>query len=99
MVIYYIENNPYHRVLDIHYYKKENLRFQHIDSIQQVKLKINSTAIFVTEQPSLCLGNNIMVIEVYNTFPLWIKKFNYNNWLARSKSWHAFELKEKSNNL
>jgi len=99
VVIYYIENNPYHRVLDIHYYKKENVRFQHIDSIQQVKLKINSTAIFVTEQPSLCLGNNIMVIEVYNTFPLWIKKFNYNNWLARSKSWHAFELKEKSNNL
>jgi hypothetical protein len=95
VVVYFIENNPYHRVLDIHFYKKENVRFQHIDSIQQIKLETNSTAIFVTEQPSLNTDNGIKVTEVYSTFPLWIRKFNYNNWLERSKSWHAYEFASK----
>lgn len=92
VVVYYTENNPYHRVLDIHFYKKKNVKFQHIDSIQQIKIKPFSTAIFVTEQPSVSVTNNITATEVYNTFPLWIKNFNYNNWLARSKSWHAYEI-------
>ena len=29
---------------------------------------------------------------IYSNLPDWLKKFNYNNWLDRTKFWYVYEL-------
>jgi phosphatidylinositol glycan class B len=90
--IYFLDNNPYHRVLDIHFYKKENLVFQKVDSLPQLIAKPKEVSLFVTDKNLDQFPTQVKLTEVYNSYPKWIYNFNYNNWLSRSRSWHVYEV-------
>jgi phosphatidylinositol glycan class B len=90
--IYFQESNPYHRVLDIHFYKKQNMVFQHVDSLQQVQVKPAEVSLFVSDKNITDFPKHVKFTEVYNSYPKWIYNFNYNNWLSRSRSWHVYEV-------
>ncbi len=88
--LFYINKNPYRRVLDIHYYKRKNLTIKHINSIDSIPLEKKGLVVLTNRNKSnnLRLGNLI-----YSTYPNWILKFNVNNWIDRTNVWYIYELK------
>lgn len=88
--LYFIKDNPYHRILNIHFYKRKNLLVKEIDSIKNIPDG----------------GNNLIVLKnlntktdprlnklVYQTFPDWMFKLNFNHWIERSNAWYVYEVK------
>ena len=89
--LYYVENNPYHRVLDINFYKRTNLDIVKFSSVQNIEFKVNRKVLFVTKDQNG--ANGIFNKElVYSTYPGWIKMLNFNNWTSRTNCWYVYEL-------
>lgn len=90
--LYYTGDNPYHRILDINFYKRKNLDVIKINSVNEINFDANKNHLFVTK--NLDTVNNIITQKklVYSTFPDWIKAFNFNKWIERSKCWYVYEL-------
>ena len=89
--LFYIENNPYHRVLDINYYKRPNLDIVKLGSVQNIEYNTNRKVLFVTKDQNA--ANEIINKElVYSTYPGWIKVLNFNNWMSRTNCWYVYEL-------
>ena len=88
--LYYMEENPYHRVLDIYIYKRKNLSIEPIKSLDDITIGKNKLVVLEhkseTNHPKL--GKLI-----YKTYPEWILKNNFNNWQDRSHSWYIYQLK------
>ncbi len=91
-VLYYIERNPYDRALEIHYYRRENLRIQKIDSIPEMRFSKDTITLFATfnNKDVALIGKNNEVI--YCNFPEWLKKFNFNHWVERTPFWKVYEV-------
>ena len=90
--LYFIDKNPYVRVRDINFYKRQNLEI--------IQVKNDSDILHNPSQKSLIVFSNKDKPEnfgqrhelVYKSFPDWMSHFNFNNWMRRSKSWYVYEL-------
>lgn len=89
-ILYYIGGNPYHRVLDIYFYKRKNLSVVPIKSIGDIPEGKNK--IVVLEQRDET-NNPRLGKLIYSTYPDWVLKFNFNNWQDRSHSYYVYEIK------
>ncbi|MEW5993123.1 MAG: hypothetical protein AB1744_01845 [Candidatus Zixiibacteriota bacterium] len=92
MTLYYADTNPYHRILDIYYYKRESLRIRQIDSLQSLSFNENQRCLFVTRDPGELGDVPYAHTPVYSTFPEWVRLFNFNNWIERTGFWYVYEL-------
>ncbi len=92
-VLYYTDRNPYDRALVIHYYKRENLRMQKINSVNEIPLSADTTALFATcneVEAAAVSKNNTMI---YHILPEWVKHFNVTHWVERTHFWKVYEVK------
>jgi phosphatidylinositol glycan class B len=91
ITLYYINEDPYYRAKEIHYYKRENLEIKkaqlrvNLDSSNRKKYLI---AVRGTD-PELSLFKDHKL--VYASYPEWMKRFNINHWLDRTKIWYVYE--------
>ena len=92
VTIYCIDENPYHRVLDIHFYRRGNVEAVKAESLSNIQNKSGTKTL-------LALSNNEIPSPtewklVYSGLPQWMKQFNFNNWQERTKFWRLYEMKE-----
>lgn len=92
-VLYYENENPYNRVLDIHFYKRANLCIRKVNTLNDIALPADTTVLVATTQNNIDETVNLPHTCVYASLPNWVNHFNYNNWLARTKIWHVYEIK------
>ncbi len=90
-VLYHLGKNPYHRITEVYFYKRANLEIKQIDSLDEIKDLEGRTELLVVDQKQQ-LEETYTKKPVYNTFPNWLLKFNFNNWQKRTKSWRVYEL-------
>lgn len=88
----YIESNPYHQILDIYYYKRQNLQTKKLNSIEELSFNSEGLCLFATQNPKELDDVKYRHTLVYTTFPEWIRKFNINNWIERTRFWYVYEL-------
>jgi phosphatidylinositol glycan class B len=93
--LYYINKNPYHRVLNIHFYKRKNLEIKQISSIDEINSRTDKTNLIVFTNQNSPSGFDKNSKLVYSSFPSWIIKFNFNNWVDRTNIWNVYQLKNK----
>jgi phosphatidylinositol glycan class B len=89
-ILYYIGKNPYHRVLDIYFYKRGNLSVVPITSVDNIPRGTNKLLVLEHKDES---NNPRFGKLIFKTYPDWIMKFNFNNWQSRSNSWYIYEIK------
>lgn len=97
--LYYTDENPYHRVLDVHFYKRPNLQVQKLntsESLLQDNTQHTLVAYKNTNLPEVIPSNYTLV---YSSFPNWIKAFNLNNWQERTDMWLVYEVKPDESNV
>jgi len=92
VTLYYINENPYKRVLDIYFYRRKNLSVNKIESLKDIDYKSNNKnlIVFTNRDIPLDFGKNHKL--VYSSFPDYLLAFNFNNWLSRTKAWYVYEL-------
>lgn len=92
--LYYLEGNPYHRVLPIKYYKRDQLEIYHLEDVSHVP-RNNATKLIVLEHPlnDSQLQNAQLI---YSSFPQWLLKYNFNNWQDRTSAWYVYEIGVKN---
>jgi len=89
-VLYYTENNPYHRVMDVYFYKRKNLSIKPIASIDSIPEGKNKLVVMEHRDKS---NNPRLGQLIYATYPDWVLKFNFNNWQDRTHAWYIYEVK------
>ncbi len=97
VTLYYIGKNPYHRVLDIQYYKRSSLTLQSIRSVAEIDFGSSEKALFVTRKPETLSRVEYEQALIYRTLPEWVTLFNFNNWLERTKLWYLYEMRPATN--
>ena len=94
ITMYYKNDNPYHRILDIHFYKRPDLHIRKIDSMDEIDLGVTGKCLLVTRDIRDLERTSHNSMLVYSTFPEWVRQFNFNNWIERTKLWYVYELSE-----
>jgi phosphatidylinositol glycan class B len=91
--LFYTHNNPYHRVLDVYFYKRPNLEVQAVENLNALPPISGRTLVVFDNyhKPEVIPENYILV---YTSFPSWIKAFNVNNWQARTDMWFVYEVEQ-----
>jgi hypothetical protein len=91
ITLYYINENPYHRAKEIHYYKRENLEIKKAQSTVDTDSSYRKKYLIAIrgKDPELSLFKDHKL--VYASYPEWIKRFNINHWQDRTKSWYVYE--------
>lgn len=92
-ILYYMDNNPYLRVLDIHFYKRNNLVIKKIDNADEIKLQTDTASLFVFEKEAPIFRPSIIAHTIYTTYPYWVNYFNFNNWISRTHNYRVISLK------
>jgi phosphatidylinositol glycan class B len=90
--LYFVNENPYHRALDIHFYKRKNLTIEKVDSIEQIKIVSGRTSLVVTRTNPEIEGLRLTRKLIYCNFSDWINHFNFNHWIERTHFWYVYEL-------
>lgn len=94
VTVYYINENPYHRVLDIHFYKRENAEAVKAESISSVQNRGGTKTLLALTSNEI--PDHTKWKLVYMGVPIWLKDFNFNGWIDRTKFWRLYEMKERT---
>lgn len=90
--LYYSCTDPYQRVRNIFFYRPNGLNT--VQYHDHSKLPPSSTGknliAFTNKEVPEVIPDNYTLI--YQSFPEWMKLFNFNNWMKRRRSWHVYEI-------
>ena len=92
-VLYYTEGHPYRSLLDYTFYRNPGMQLQQIPPDTTLKPLAGHHSIFVTRNPDAVKKLGLQPRLVYTTVPQWAKRFDFNGWVGRTKSWYVYELK------
>jgi phosphatidylinositol glycan class B len=92
MVLNYIKHNPYHRVENVMFYKRSDMTLNEITDVDQIEMGTTSVQYVATKDPQFVIPNELGATLIFETYPSWIYRFNYNNWLKRSGNWRVYRL-------
>jgi GPI mannosyltransferase 3 len=91
-VAYYLKDNPYDRVEDICYYKREDLKLQQLASIASFQIDSSKKQLIIQKNQSFELPEGLHTRSIYQTFPTWMSNFNWGNWMRRAPNWEVYEV-------
>lgn len=94
--LYYKEENPYHRALDISYYKRANLAIKRVASWDQLTNDPPGIKLIVTRKKDPVDPFTMNKKLIYSSYPEWIRKFNINNWVDRTNIWIVYEVPDST---
>lgn len=87
--LYYIKNNPYHRITNLYFYKPEDLKIEEYTN-DRVEFGENN---FLVIKGKTNLPDELKQAKlVYTSFPSWLYYFNYNGWIEKSGSVKLYRL-------
>jgi phosphatidylinositol glycan class B len=95
--LYHFGKNPYHRVLNVHFYKNQSLQIKELEAIDSLpkKAQPNEVQLVVLggkgKQTDLALKDAELI---YSTFPNWFTKVNFNDWQSRTNVWKVYRIKQ-----
>ncbi len=93
VMIYAVKKNPYRRVLDVYFYKRPNVTVKQVESLDEVKTHANQKTLLILHyRDKESKAKKKGATTIYESFPAWIKNFNFNNWLDRTNGWLVYEL-------
>lgn len=90
--LYFLNENPYRRALDINFYKRENLTITKVDSGDQIHFVQGQINLVVTRTNPDIEGLNLSRRLIYCNFPDYVSKLNFNHWIERTHFWYVYEL-------
>ncbi len=90
--LYFAEENPYHRALDIHYYKRDNLLIRKMEFIDRSEAVPERKFLVAIRSKDPGAGFYVNSKLVYSSYPEWIKHFNFNHWMDRTNFWYVYEV-------
>jgi phosphatidylinositol glycan class B len=90
--LYYLSNNPFHRALDISYYKRSNLTIKQLHSTAGLDSIVEKHALLAIKSSDPDFGKLKTGRLIYSTFPEWMKILDINNWQARTQMWYVYEI-------
>lgn len=92
--LYYLTEDPYHRAKEIHFYKRASLETIKADYpfIPENTGGIKFLFAVKSDDPFLQFFKGKKLI--YSSYPDWIRKFNVNHWVERTRIWYVFEISE-----
>ena len=93
-ILYYLDDNPYDRATGINFYKRKNLSFQQLESIDSLPKTYGIKPLLVFKDREAIEGVEAKSHLVYSSFPDWIRYLNFNGWLDRTDAWYVYELRE-----
>ncbi len=87
------DDNPYKKVgLDVNFFKRKNLEIKVISSLNEAVAVPTTNCFFVTEHKKQFADSLQNKKMIYCTFPNWVWKFNFNNWLERTDCYYLYQL-------
>lgn len=92
-LIIYEELDPYSATAELNYFKRENVKSIHLDSLSSDLIK-NKVLFYYYENPiqsPLIIKNNMVFNKVYSKYPDWFKYLNFNGWLERSGKFSIYK--------
>jgi hypothetical protein len=63
-----------------------------ITDVDQIEMGTTSVQYVATKDPQFVIPNELGATLIFETYPSWIYRFNYNNWLKRSGNWRVYRL-------
>ncbi|MTI31602.1 hypothetical protein [Xanthovirga aplysinae] len=98
--LYYLENNPFVGVTDIYlkkpivfeFYMGENLHLQKTDLEELKTIRSDQKYLLVVRDKEIVTqlpGKNRLI---YSTYPEWLRNFNINNWISRTRWRYLYEI-------
>jgi GPI mannosyltransferase 3 len=93
ITLYYFDENPYHRALNINFYKRSNLVLKQA-TVETFAVREEKQTVLVairSQDPGAALFRNQRL--VYSSYPEWIRNFNVNHWMERTNFWYVYEVK------
>jgi len=89
--IYYNHRSPYGFLLQHNYFKPKGVRIQKVKDVRKLKEK-EGRLVFYTREKEILKENGLDAEQLFSTFPEWVRAFNVNGWLDRTKQDYLFEL-------
>ena len=65
---------------------------QKIRSVDEIDLNTDRVCLFVTRKPESLSEAGYKYKLIYSTVPEWVKAFNLNNWVERTKVWYVYDM-------
>jgi GPI mannosyltransferase 3 len=93
VTLYYCTEDPFHRALDINFYKRTTLSTQKVNSWNEIRLGPGGVALIATRNDTAVPRVSGKIKRIYSTFPEWIGKVNINHWVDRTCFWYIYEVK------
>ena len=92
-----IGENPYLGSTELKFYQRENLEVLQVSEFKDIYQYQNGVKLFVTADKDLIAELDQDQKLVYTALPEWVKKFNFNNWVERTKFWRVYEITTNEN--
>ena len=89
VTIYYTEKDPY---LNIYYYRRANLEIVEMDSVGRINWTDQKKILIITSDTTILKQIGDRKKLIYSTYPDWIKRFNFNQWMERTNYFRIYEL-------
>ena len=93
-VIHYNENSPYGFELQHDYFRPSHISIKHVGSLAQFD-RTDGKYVLFTRQPEFLNESGIRADTVFRTFPEWVRHFNFNGWLDRTKQDYLLEFEHQ----
>ncbi len=88
---YYVNQNPYNRAIEIKFYTRRNLTVKKMEGDIQNLPKGSLVAFLIKDRQAEFEKKNK---RIYSSFPQWVERYNYNNWMKRTDMWLVYEVIE-----
>jgi len=92
--LFSIGENPYLGSTELKFYQQENLEVLTVSEFDEIFLYHNGVRLFVSADKDLINELDQQHKLVYSALPEWVKKFNFNNWVERTKFWRVYEIND-----
>ncbi len=92
VVLYYTNDNPYTRALDVYYYRRANVTTRHINAVEEIRVLPDTTVLFATvshDEDAIVHPKNK---QIFSALPEWVKAFNVFDWVERTRFWTVYEI-------
>ena len=78
--------------LDIYYYKRKNLNIKKAESTNLLNADTSATFLIAVKTGDKDIDKIKNKRLICSSFPEWLKKFNFNQWVERTTFWDVYEV-------
>jgi len=92
VTLFSLEDNPYIGTTSVNFYKRQNLEIIEISEYDEIFQYPAEIKLFVTTNKDKKTELDQTQKVVYSALPDWVRRFNFNNWVERTRFWKVYEI-------